>query len=218
MPPGLPEVPWRLMRNRLFILAGAALMAAGCGSKTTEVATDQAPDNFKVKFETSKGNFVVELHRDWAPIGVDRFYTLVRSHYFDEARFFRVLTGFVVQFGLNKDPAVTAKWKSMEMPDDPVKQSNARGTLTYAKRGPNTRTTQLFINLGDNRRLDQDGFAAFGAITEGMDVVDALYAGYGEGAPRGAGPDQQAIQEQGNAYLTSQFPKLDFVKTAVIAN
>ena len=211
------------MRNRLSVLVMAGLIAVGCGSKAPEAAkeapvqkVEKVPDVYQVKFETSKGGFVVEVHRDWAPFGADRFYELVQSHFFDEARFFRVLKGFVVQFGLNKDPAVSAKWRTMQLVDDPVKESNRRGTITYATGGPNTRTTQVFINLADNRRLDADGFAPFGKVVEGMDVVDSLYGGYGEGAPNGAGPDQQSIETRGNAYLTDHYPKLDNIKTAVI--
>jgi peptidyl-prolyl cis-trans isomerase A (cyclophilin A) len=205
------------MRSRLSILLAAGFIAAGCGTKSTEVTSEKAPDTFKVKFETSKGNFVVEVHRDWAPLGADRFYELVQSRFFDDARFFRVLKGFVVQFGLNKDPAVSAKWRTMRLVDDPVKQSNGRGTITYAMGGPNSRTSQMFVNLADNRRLDADGFAPFGSVVEGMEVVDALYGDYGEGAPNGAGPDQQSIQARGNSYLIEQFPKLDYIKTAMIA-
>jgi peptidyl-prolyl cis-trans isomerase A (cyclophilin A) len=202
-----------------MLLAMAGLLAAGCGSNKTaseEPKIEKAPDVFRVKFETSKGGFVVEVHRDWAPFGADRFYELVKTQFFDEARFFRVLKGFVVQFGLNKDPAVSARWRTMSLVDDPVKESNRRGTITYAMSGANTRTTQMFINLDDNRRLDGDGFAPFGRVVDGMDVVDSLYSGYGEGAPQGAGPDQQMIQTRGNAYLSDHYPRLDYIKTARI--
>ena len=168
----------------------------------------QAPAEFKVRFDTSKGPFVVEVHRDWAPNGVDRFYELVQSGYYEEARFFRVVPNFVVQWGINKDPKVSAQWREKNIPDDPVKESNRRGYITYAKRGPDTRTAQLFINLADNASLDATGFAPFGKVTEGMDVVQNLYAGYGQT------PDQSLIQSQGNAYLQSQFPQLDYIKTA----
>jgi peptidyl-prolyl cis-trans isomerase A (cyclophilin A) len=212
------------MRNRLSVLAMASLIAAGCGSKAPDASKEatvqkagKTPDVYRVKFETSKGDVVVEVHRDWAPFGADRFYELVQSHFFDDARFFRVLKGFVVQFGLNKAPEMNTKWHTMQMVDDPVKETNSRGTITYATGGPNTRTTQMFFNLADNRRLDADGFAPFGKVVEGMDVVDSLYGGYGEGAPNGAGPDQQSIETRGNAYLTDHYPKLDYIKTAVIA-
>lgn len=192
---------------------------AGCGSNNTEPGAakmEKSPDEYRVKFETSKGDCVIEVHRDWAPFGADRFYELVKSGFFDDARFFRVLKGFVVQFGLNKDPAVSAKWRAMQLVDDPVKESNRRGAVTYARSGPNTRTTQVFINLEDNRRLDADGFAPFGRVVEGMDVVESLYGGYGEGAPQGAGPDQHTIEARGNAYLTDHYPRLDYIKTARI--
>lgn len=170
----------------------------------------QAPAEFKVRFDTSKGPFVVEVHRDWAPNGVDRFYELVKSGYYDEARFFRVVPNFIVQWGIAKDPQLSAKWRDNTIPDDQVKESNRRGYITYAKRGPDTRTTQLFINLRDNPSLDGQGFAPFGKVIEGMNVVDNLYAGYREA------PQQNSIQMEGNAYLQSQFPQLDYIKTAQV--
>ena len=178
--------------------------------------TAHAPATYKVKFDTSKGAFVVEVHRDWAPLGADRFYNLVKSGFFTNARFFRVVSGFMVQFGINADPKVSAVWRDANINDDPVKQSNTRGMITFATRGPNTRTTQLFINYADNARLDSQGFAPFGQVVSGMNVVDALYSGYGEGAPRGAGPEQGRIQSEGNGYLIKEFPKLDYIKTATI--
>ena len=168
----------------------------------------EAPVQFKVRFETSKGPFVVEVHRQWAPNGVDRFYELVQSGYYDEARFYRVVPNFVVQWGINKDPKISQKWSQNFIPDDPVKESNHLGYITYAKRGPDTRTTQLFINLADNASLDAMGFAPFGKVSEGMEVVQNLYSGYGQT------PDQNLIQLQGNDYLQSQFPQLDYIKTA----
>ncbi|HWY47608.1 MAG TPA: peptidylprolyl isomerase [Bryobacteraceae bacterium] len=168
----------------------------------------QAPAEFKVRFDTSKGPVVIEVHREWAPNGVDRFYQLVKSGYYDEARFFRVVPNFVVQWGINKDPKISQKWSQNFIPDDPVKESNRRGYITYAKRGPDTRTTQLFINLADNASLDATGFAPFGKVTEGMEVVQNLYSGYGQT------PDQSLIQLQGSDYLQSQFPQLDYIKTA----
>jgi peptidyl-prolyl cis-trans isomerase A (cyclophilin A) len=177
---------------------------------------EQAPADFKVKFDTSKGPFVVEVHRDWAPLGADRFYNLVKNGFFNNARFFRVISGFMVQFGINADPALSAQWRTARINDDPVKQSNKRGLITFATAGPNTRTTQMFINFADNAMLDSQGFAPFGQVTTGMNVVDGLYAGYGEGAPRGNGPDQSRVQAEGNGYLTTAFPKLDYIKTATI--
>lgn len=175
-----------------------------------------APETYQVKFETSKGPFVVAVTRAWAPQGADRFYELAQAKFFDEGRFFRVLKGFVVQFGINKDPDVEAKWRDVYIPDDPVRQSNLRGTLTFATSGPNTRSNQLFINLADNARLDSRGFAPIGKVVEGMDVVDKLYAGYGEGEPQGEGPGQDKIEARGNEYLKADFPRLDFINTVRI--
>jgi peptidyl-prolyl cis-trans isomerase A (cyclophilin A) len=173
-----------------------------------------APDSFKVAFETSKGNFTVVAHRDWAPLGVDRFYHLVRMGFYDDARFFRVLGGFMAQFGLNGNPRVNAAWESLRLEDDPVKQKNLRGMVTFAMGGPNTRTTQLFINYGDNTNLDAMGFAPIAQVIDGMAVVDSLYANYGEGAPDGGGPSQERIATEGNAYLQKDFPMLDFIRRA----
>jgi peptidyl-prolyl cis-trans isomerase A (cyclophilin A) len=179
---------------------------------------EQAPDVFQAQFETSKGTFVIEVTRAWAPLGADRFYNLVKNGYYDDCRFFRVLSGFMAQFGINGDPKLNAVWSQARIKDDPVKQSNKRGFVTYAMGGPNTRTTQLFINYSDgNSGLDSQGFSPFGkVIGNGMKVVDSLYSGYGEGAPGGAGPDQGLVQMQGNAYLEKSFPKLDYIKSAVI--
>jgi peptidyl-prolyl cis-trans isomerase A (cyclophilin A) len=218
-----------VMRNSLLLMA-AALLLSGCGSSTkgpgdtakSETPTTEAPqaqtapEVYRVNFETSKGNFVIEVNRSWAPFGADRFYELVQSGFYDEARFFRVLKGFVVQWGLNKDPAVSNRWRMMQIVDDPVKESNRRGTITFATGGPNTRTTQVFINLADNRRLDASGFSPFGRVVEGMDVVDSLYGGYGEGEPQGAGPAQHLIEARGNQYLTEHYPRLDYIKAARI--
>lgn len=181
-------------------------------------ATEQAPERFKVRFETTKGAFVVDVHRDWSPNGADRFYNLVRIGYYDGVKFFRAIDGFMVQFGINGyGSVVNDKWRPASIPDDPVKEHNTRGRVTFAKTGaPNSRTTQIFVNYGDNRMLDGQGFSPFGEVVEGMDIVDSLYKGYGEGAPRGAGPDQGRVQSQGNAYLEAQFPKLDGVVRATV--
>ena len=178
--------------------------------------TEKAPASYKVKFDTSKGVFVLQVNRDWAPNGADRFYNLVKNGFYDDNRFFRVISGFMVQFGINGDPKLSPGWRNAKIPDDAVKQSNKRGNITFATSGPNSRTTQVFINFGDNGPLDKQGFAPFGQVTSGMSVVDSLHAGYGEGAPRGQGPDQGRIQQEGNAYLTKSFPRLDFVKKATI--
>jgi len=177
---------------------------------------EQAPATFKAKFTTTKGDFVVEVTRAWAPLGADRFYNLVKNHFYDGAAFFRVLPGFVAQFGLSARPEVSRVWASATIKDDPVTQSNLQGSLTFATAGPNTRTTQLFINLADNKALDRMGFAPFGKVIEGMDVVQNFYSGYGEGAPRGNGPDQGRITNAGKAYLDKSFPRLDSIKTAEI--
>jgi len=175
----------------------------------------KAPEHYQVKFVTTKGEFTVSVTRAWAPIGADRFYNLVRHHFFDNATFFRVITDFVAQFGVSAYPAVSAAWKNADIKDDPVTQSNKKGSLTFATAGPNTRTTQLFINLKDNTRLDSMGFAPFAVVDEdGMNIVGQLYQGYGEGAPGGAGPDQDQIQTKGKPYLDKGWPKLDSIKTA----
>jgi peptidyl-prolyl cis-trans isomerase A (cyclophilin A) len=177
--------------------------------------TEKAPDVFQAQFETTKGAFVIEVTRAWAPLGADRFYNLVKNGYYDNCRFFRVLKGFMAQFGINGDPKVNAVWRPARIQDDPVKQSNKRGFVTYAMGGPNTRTTQLFINYNDrNSQLDAQGFSPFGKVISGMDIVDKLYADYGEGGE--GGPDQGRIQMEGNPYLEKSFPKLDFIKSAVI--
>jgi peptidyl-prolyl cis-trans isomerase A (cyclophilin A) len=176
-------------------------------------AADAAPAQFKVRFETSKGPFVVEFHRDWSPNGVDRIYRLVNEGYYDDVRFFRVVPGFVVQFGMHGDPATNAKWVAQPLTDDPVEQTNKRGTVTFAKTGmPNSRTTQLFINLGDNAMLDPQGFSPIGEVVEGMSVVDRFYSGYAD-QPTGR---QGEIAAGGNAFLNQAYPKLDYVKTAKV--
>jgi peptidyl-prolyl cis-trans isomerase A (cyclophilin A) len=181
------------------------------------LATATAPAQFKVKVTTTKGDFVIEAHRDWAPNGVDRFYNLVKVGYYDDVAFFRVIKGFMVQFGINGDPAANRVWREARIKDDPTHvQSNARGMVTFAMAGPNTRTTQLFINYADNGNLDNMGFAPIGKVVKGMDVVDAIEGMYGEGAPQGAGPAQGRVQSEGNAYLKAQFPKLDYIKKMVI--
>lgn len=175
----------------------------------------KAPEHFQVKFVTTRGEFTMTVTRAWAPLGVDRFYNLVRHHFFDNATFFRVITDFVAQFGISAFPPVSAAWKNADIKDDPVTQSNKKGSLTFATAGPNTRTTQLFINLKDNTRLDSMGFAPFAVVDgDGMSIVEQLYQGYGEGAPGGAGPDQDQIQEKGKPYLDKGWPKLDSIKTA----
>jgi peptidyl-prolyl cis-trans isomerase A (cyclophilin A) len=202
-----------------IFLAGIVAMGADAKSKLSNPAslTEKAPDTYKVKFDTSKGAFTVEVTRDWAPLGADRFYNLVKNGYFDNCRFFRVISNFMVQFGISGDKDLNTAWREAKIQDDPAKESNKRGYITFATSGPNTRTTQVFINFKDNAALDKMGFTPFGKVVEGMDVVDSLYAEYGEGAPRGKGPNQMKMQSEGNAYLEKEYPKLDHVKSAVIA-
>ncbi len=224
------------MRRRFHVLlaAAGALALLGCSSSnetktaskkeetpaTAPAATapkkEQAPDVFKVNLDTSKGPVVLEIHRDWAPVGVDHFYGLVKTGFYDGARFFRVVRGFVVQFGINGNPDTNRLWSNMNLPDDPVKEHNVMGTITYATAGPNTRSTQLFINLTNNSRLDRDGFAPFGKVVSGMAAVEAFYGGYGDMPPGGEGPDPSQIEAQGYDYLLNHFPRLDFVKKATI--
>ncbi len=197
----------------------ATLLLAACGSeKPAEqpAIPKQAPEVFRVVFDTTKGQFVVEVRRAWAPRGADRFHELVLKKFYDGARFFRVVPRFVVQFGLKGDPATDRYWSNMYIPDDPVTQNNARGTLSFAMAGAATRTTQVFINLQDNFRLDTMGFAPFGKVVSGMEVVDSLFKGYGDAPPSGVGPEQGRIKDEGNEYLDRYFPRLDSIKTARI--
>ena len=208
------------------------MFAAACSQKAPEptpaasaqpaaapaAAQDQTPAVFKAKFTTTKGDFIIEVHRDWAPRGADRFYGLLKQGFFQDLAFFRVIEGFMVQFGIHGDPAVSAKWRDANIPDDPAAgHSNSRGMVTFATAGPNTRTSQMFINFGNNGNLDGMGFTPFGQVVEGMEVVDSLYKGYGEGAPQGMGPDQGRVQNEGNAYLKRDFPKLDYIKSAQLS-
>jgi peptidyl-prolyl cis-trans isomerase A (cyclophilin A) len=211
------------MRRRRSILMLAAMLAALAApalaqSKLANPAAlnEQAPASYKVRFDTTKGPFVIQVNRAWAPHGADRFYNLVKNGFYDNVRFFRVVSGFMVQFGINGNPQLSARWRDANIPDDPVKQSNARGMITFATAGPNTRTTQVFINFGNNSRLDGQGFAPFGKVVSGMNVVDSLNAEYGEGAPYGKGPDQGRLQTEGNAYLAKSFARMDYVKKATI--
>ncbi|UCF46607.1 MAG: peptidylprolyl isomerase [Myxococcales bacterium] len=214
----------------LLILAGAFLLGcpkneeaqtksqgeespAPAQEETTQVPQDkaQAPDQYTVELDTTKGAIVIDVRREWAPHGADRFYELVQNGYYTDVAFFRVIGGFMAQVGISGDPATNSEWREKRIPDDPVKASNTRGTVTFATSGPDSRTTQFFINFGDNSRLDGMGFAPFGKVKD-MAPVDALYDGYGEGAPRGRGPSQGLIQTRGNAYLQESFPNLDYIK------
>jgi peptidyl-prolyl cis-trans isomerase A (cyclophilin A) len=204
-----------------FAVTGCGISSTSNPEQRVESSKSNAPvssvsENFRVKFETSKGDFIVEVNPEWAPRGAKRFQELVNSGFFDECRFFRVLDSFMAQFGINGDPNVQKKWGERSIPDDRVTQSNQRGFLSFATRGPNTRTSQMFINLVNNARLDRMGFSPFGKVVEGMEVVDKLYNGYGEGFPGGSGPKQGQIQSEGNAYLKKDFPKLDYINKATL--
>ena len=181
------------------------------------LAKGKAPDTYKVKMETTAGDFAIEVHRDWAPHGADRFYNLVNIGYFNNVAFFRVLNGFMAQAGMHADPAVSNVWLKARIAPDPVKKSNTKGMATFAMGAqPDTRTAQFFINYGNNSYLDASGFAPFGEVVEGFDSVKALYAGYGEGAPSGKGPNQGKLFRTGNGYLKAEFPNLDYIITATI--
>jgi peptidyl-prolyl cis-trans isomerase A (cyclophilin A) len=213
------------MKKLRLTAACAALCAAlaGCSASKPRNQAKKAPELpaappavFRAVLETSKGRIVIETHRDWAPHGVDQFYTLLRTGFFDDARFFRVVQDYVAQFGINGDPEISRLWTSAVIPDDPVKQSNVRGAVTFAASGPNTRTTQLFINLHDNKSLDKSGFAPIGMVVEGMDAADRLYFLYGDTQPRGDGPNPRRIEKEGNEYLKFVFSRMDFIKKATI--
>jgi peptidyl-prolyl cis-trans isomerase A (cyclophilin A) len=207
------------MKTSMFataaLLAAAAAFAGQAGDKASlknpASFTEQAPASYKAAFDTTAGKFVITVHRAWAPNGADRFYNLVKNGFFDEARFFRVVPNFMVQFGINGDPAVASAWMPARLKDDPsTGHSNKKGLVTFATSGPNSRTTQVFINFKDNGFLDSQGFTPFGEVTSGMDAVEKITDQYGEK------PNQGAIQSQGNTYLKAQFPKLDYVKKATI--
>jgi peptidyl-prolyl cis-trans isomerase A (cyclophilin A) len=202
------------MTSRLIVLTLAAftLVAQPVAAQVTD---EQAPVTYRARFETSQGPFVIEVHREWAPRAADRFYTLVRRGFYNDARFFRVLSGFMAQFGLSGDPKLQGEYAAANLLDETATQSNLRGFVSFAKESaPNTRYTMVFINYKDNSYLDADGFAPFGQVVSGMDVVDKLYSGYG----RQNVPDQRRIKREGNAYLTAEYPMLDFIKTARIEN
>jgi peptidyl-prolyl cis-trans isomerase A (cyclophilin A) len=214
------------MRRLCGIVLGAAVCAAlmGCSSpnqtkkeEPKAAARDEpTPDIFKVNLDTSKGLVVVEIHRAWAPVGVDHFYTLVKTGFYDGDRFFRIVRNSIVQFGVNGDPKLNKLWSNANLPDDPVKEKNVKGTLTYATTGARGRSTQLSFNLRDNRHLDKQGFAPIGRVVTGMSVVEILYGAYGDWPPRGQGPDPAKLDAQGNEYLATNFPRLDFIRKATI--
>jgi len=191
-----------------FFFIGTFLLTA-CRKEAPRAVV--VPDVFRVQFQTSRGNFVVEARRAWAPHGVDRFHELVRMKYFNQGRFFRVVPGFIAQFGVHRDFSVHEKWRTMFIADDPPQQKNMRGTLAFAKSDPGTRATEIFINLADNNALDDQGFVPFAKVLQGMDVVDKFYAGYGEMRPEGKYIDPNRVEGEANEYLTQRFPKLDFI-------
>lgn len=200
------------MRSSLFAaLAVLALSSAACRKPAPKIVV---PHVFRVKFETSQGDFVVEATRAWAPHGVDRFHELLRMHYFDEGRFFRVVPGFIAQFGVNRDFKVHDVWRNFFIVDDPPVQKNLRGTLAFAQSGPDTRATEIFINLADNAALDEQRFVPFAKVIQGMDVIDKFYSGYGEMRPEGKYIDPGRVEEEANEYLVQRFPKLDYIKRA----
>jgi peptidyl-prolyl cis-trans isomerase A (cyclophilin A) len=214
------------MRRRAWIawIAAASIALLGCSSpdeakkaRPAPAKVERPPDVFNVNLDTSKGPVTIEVHRDWAPVGVDHFYALVTTGYYDGNRFFRVVRNFVAQFGVSGDPELNRLWGTTNLPDDPVKQSNVKGTVTYATTGAGGRSTQLFINLRDNKSLDKQGFAPIGKVTSGMDTVERLYNSYGEMPSRGGhGPDPVKIAQQGNEYLENNFARLDYIRKATI--
>ena len=223
------------MRHRTtrFVFVGVLLLALASGGRAfgaeqaksrgkanseSAMTTIQAPETFRVRFDTTTGPVLIEVIREWAPRGADRFYTLVKDGFFTDIAFFRVIKEFIAQFGIHGKPEIAAKWRNAPIPDDPVRQSNLRGFISFAMAGPNTRTTQMFINFGNNSRLDRSGFAPFGRVIEGMENLDNLFSGYGEGAPRGQGPSQELIESQGNTYLRRNFPHLDYIKSATLVD
>ena len=183
---------------------------------TPAALTDTAPATYRVRFETSVGALVVQVNRAWSPNGADRFYNLVKNGYYDDTRFYRVVEGFMAQFGLKGTPRIDQAWRDVTFPDDPFTQSNKRGTITFAHAGPNTRTTQVFFNFKDNTHLDASGFTPFGEVVEGLGIMDKIYAGYGELPPAGKGPDYSKAWVQGNAYLDTNFPEMTKVLSATL--
>lgn len=215
--------------RRLPVLFLSLILLSGCGGEgdgapqqalnplfTPKRLTETAPATFRVRLTTSEGDVVIQVHRSWAPLGADRFYNLVSNGFYEDTRVYRVLEGFMAQFGMNGDPRVNMAWRNAIIVDDPVTQSNTRGRVSFAKGGPNSRTTELFINFRDNATLDERGFAPIGEVVEGMDVVDRFHAGYGDGPPRGDGPYQAQVQAQGNAYLDASFPELTRILSATV--
>ena len=208
------------MRNVLVVMGLLALTSCTTEKPAEVKKKEPTPEVFQAKMETSKGDIIMEIHRDWAPRGADRFYELIQEKFYNETKFHRVLKGFVAQFGVNKDPKIQALWRQLKIADDPVKEKNVRGTVTFAARGPSTRTTQLFINLKDNSKDDMDldkmGFAPIGKVIEGMDIADKLSFLYGDHPPNGSGPDPKRMELEANGYMDRAFPRMDFIKTITI--
>ncbi len=207
------------MNRRTFsslLLAPALALLAACAKKPA--ADPPAPATYRVLLQTTKGDVVILVHRDWSPIGADHFYRLVQAGFYNDNAFFRALPNFVVQWGINGNPKINKQWSEITIKDDPPKVSNKIGTIVFAKTGePDSRTTQVFINLRDNSAsLDPQGFTPFGEIVQGMENIEQIYMGYGDGPPHGQGPDQEAISQNGNAYLRQNYPKLDYIKSATI--
>jgi peptidyl-prolyl cis-trans isomerase A (cyclophilin A) len=202
--------------RRPAIALGVAVLFASCGGNKTP-QMEKAPSEYKVQMQTSKGPVVILVHRDWSPVGADHFYELTNLHFYDGDRFFRCIPGFVVQWGINGDPDKNKVWREIAIRDDPPKVNNRAGTVVFAMAGPNSRTTQVFVNLGDNSAmLDAQGFTPFGEVIQGMDNIARVDMEYGDGPPNGAGPNQAAIADIGNPYLEEHFPRLDYIKTARI--
>jgi len=207
---------FRAKLSASLLTMGLLLLAAGCGGNK-KAETVQAPPQYKVRLQTTKGDVVILVHRDWSPLGADHFYELTKMGFYNDTRFFRALKGFIVQWGISGDPKVNKDWSEITIKDDPPKVSNKIGTVVFAMAGPNSRTTQVFINLGDNSgSLDAQGFTPFGEVIQGMENVQNIYMDYGEGAPQGSGPSQAAIADIGTPYLEEHFPKLDYIKKAQV--
>ena len=216
------------MTRSVMILGGALVSVAAVNAQSPDLQkvaklrnpaalNEKAPDTYKANFDTSKGTFTITVNRAWAPLGADRFYNLVKNGFYDDVRFYRVMPGFMAQVGIHGNPTIAKAWVNARIQDDPVKQSNRRGFVTFATGGANTPTTKISINVRHNVSLDNTGFAPFGEVTSGMTVVDRLYSGYGDGPPDGKGPNQPRVQGEGNTYLNKDFPRLDFIKAATIA-
>ena len=212
-----------MRRSAVLAVLAVSAVLAGCSHRspllepTPEELMTPAPDSFRVEFQTTRGPFLVMAHRDWSPFGVDRFYFLVTNGYYDDTYFFRVVAGSLAQWGISGNPVVNAEWRNRRIADDPVIRSNQRGMVAFARSGPHSRTVQLYVNERDNARLDTlggVGFPPIAQVIQGMNVVDSLYSGYGQGPPRGTGPSQDSIERQGNAYVKRKFPLLDRVVSA----